>query len=249
MRLVLAEPRLLRESVSILSELVTEITFKVGENQVEALAIDPANVAMIDFRLLSSAFVEYEVKEPVQFTISLDNLKAVLRRAKPVDTISLSLDKGANRLKLNLKGETNRTFSLSLLSAEEGEQKIPNLKFNAKVALLSSKFDEAIEDMGIVAESVALHLENDRFIIQSESAFNDARVEMPAGEETMINMDKSEPIISKYSIEYLKKISKASKLADIAILEFGKDYPLRAEYKLLDKLRLSFILAPRVSTD
>ena len=52
---------------------------------------------------------------------------------------------------------------------------------------------------------------------------------------------------SKYSIEYLKKISKASKLADVVSLEFANDYPLRAEYKLLDKLRLSFILAPRVS--
>jgi DNA polymerase III sliding clamp (beta) subunit (PCNA family) len=47
----------------------------------------------------------------------------------------------------------------------------------------------------------------------------------------------------------LKKISKANKLSDMVTLEFGADYPLRAEYKLMDKLRLSFILAPRVSSD
>ncbi|MBT4441395.1 DNA polymerase sliding clamp, partial [archaeon] len=41
----------------------------------------------------------------------------------------------------------------------------------------------------------------------------------------------------------------ASKLADSVSLEFGNDYPLRAEYKLLDKLRLAFILAPRGSND
>ncbi|MBI5871912.1 hypothetical protein HZB88_02400, partial [archaeon] len=236
MRLVLAEPRLMRESISIISDLVNEVTFKVNEDKVEVIAIDPANVAMIDFKLLSSAFVEYEIKEPLEFSVGLDNLKAVLRRAKPVDTISLVLDKGSNRLKLNLKGETNRTFNLALLNPEEGtEQKVPNLKFAAKITLLSSKFDEAIEDMGIVAESVGLHLENDRFIIQSESAFSDAKVEMPSGDETIIIMDGKEAITAKYSIEYLKKISKASRLADIVSLEFGKDYPLKAEYKLLDK--------------
>ena len=68
-------------------------------------------------------------------------------------------------------------------------------------------------------------------------------------DEVVIVNDSGEEIFSKYSIEYLKKITKASKLSDQVCLEFGPDYPLRAEYKLLDKLRLSFILAPRVSSD
>ena len=50
----------------------------------------------------------------------------------------------------------------------------------------------------------------------------------------------------KQAIDYLKKMAKGSKLADSAILEFGKEYPLRLEYVLVDKLKLSFILAPRV---
>ena len=54
---------------------------------------------------------------------------------------------------------------------------------------------------------------------------------------------------SKYSIEYLKKISKASKLADNVLLQFSNDYPLKAEFKAKDKLDLVFILAPRVSEE
>ena len=47
----------------------------------------------------------------------------------------------------------------------------------------------------------------------------------------------------------MKKIVKGSKLANKVVLEFAQDYPLRAEYKVLDKLSLLFILAPRTPTE
>ena len=40
-----------------------------------------------------------------------------------------------------------------------------------------------------------------------------------------------------------------SKLTDRVSLHFNNDYPLKLEYKAVDKLMLSFILAPRVDND
>ena len=54
---------------------------------------------------------------------------------------------------------------------------------------------------------------------------------------------------SKYSIEYLKKMIGASKLSDVVELGFNKDYPLKMDFKAVDKLLLSFILAPRVENE
>lgn len=248
MQLTLVEPRLLKESMNIISELVTEVTIRVDRDKIEIIAIDPANVAMVDFKLLSSAFVEYSVLKPHELAINLEHLKQVLKRAKPLDTVSLSLDEGKNRLTVLLKGEGNRTFNIPLISIEEAEQKVPSLQFATKVSLPSVKFDDAIEDMSIISESLSLHSSPEKFIIQSESNLKDALVELPQREDTSIVLE-GDPVSAKYSIEYLRKISKASKLADVVTLEFGPDYPLRAEYTLMDKLRLSFILAPRVSND
>jgi len=39
------------------------------------------------------------------------------------------------------------------------------------------------------------------------------------------------------------------KLSDQATLSFNTDYPMKLEYKVIDKLVLSFILAPRVDND
>ena len=50
-------------------------------------------------------------------------------------------------------------------------------------------------------------------------------------------------------IRRMPKIIKASKLADKVTLQFNKDYPLKASYKVTDKMLLEFILAPRVAND
>lgn len=247
MKLVLAEPKILKDSISIISELVNEVTFKIDKDKIELVAMDPANVAMVIFKLLSSAFVEYNVKESKELAVNLDNLNQVLKRAKPSDTITMeALD---NKLKITLRGESTRTFNLSLIDIGESEQKVPDLKFKVKVDMPSTVFSEAIEDMDIVAESVALIAEAKKFTIESEGRFNAAKVEVPTDKETSIEMIKENKIAAKYSIEYLKKIAKGDKLTENVSLNFDKEYPLRADYKLMDKLMMSFILAPRVDND
>jgi len=249
MKLVLAEPRLLKESVSIISDLVNEVTFKADSDKIEMIAMDPANVAMVMFKIVSSAFVDYKVDKPVSFSVNLDNLDQILKRVKPNDTLHLELDSKNNKLKINIKGESNKTFNLSLIDIDESEQKVPDLKFNVKAEVSSSMFNESIEDMDIVAESVAFSAEPNKLSIASEGRFNAANVEIQGGEGAVINTGKREKILAKYSIEYLKKIVKGAKLSEVAVIQFSEEYPLKVDYKVMDKLLLSFILAPRVDSD
>jgi len=249
MKLVLAEPKLFKDSISTISALVNEVHIRVDKNMLEIIAMDPANVAMVVFNMLSPAFVEYEVSKEKTLCINLDSLNQILRRIKPTDTVQLELDENKGKLVVKARGESSRTFHIALLDSEHKEQKIPELKFPAKVEMPSYVFDEAMEDMNIVAESVALTAEKNRFIIESESKMNAAKVEVTSDDEADISTDKSENIVSKYSLEYLKKIAGGAKLSDKVILQFGQEYPLKASFKIIDKLSLSIILAPRVMND
>lgn len=247
MKLLLSEPRLLKESISVISELVNEVTLKVSNDKIELLAMDPANVAMVDFKMLAPAFVEYEVKKPCSLSISLEGLKAVLKRAKPTDAVLLAYDEDRNRLNIDLVGDTKRSFTLSLLNIDENEVTIPKLSYAAKVDVLSSKLGDAIEDMMVIAESVAFIAEQNKFVIKCESNLSDAKVDLSSPDTNVeVSEEKS---LSKYSIEYLKKIAAGSKVSDRASVQFGNDYPLRVDFLVMDKLRLGFILAPRVSND
>jgi len=246
MKLSLAEPKVLVDSVNIISELVTEVRLKVLKDRFEVVAMDPANVVMIIFKLLSSAFTEYNVEVEKDLCINLENFKQILRRVKIGDM--LKLEEEENKLKIMLIGENTRTFSLSLIDVNDEEQKIPKLVFPVRVEMPSVVFNEAIEDVSIVAESIALINNEGKFIIESEGGMSAAKVEISDEEGVKVEGGKEE-ILAKYSIEYLKKMSKGNKLAGNVILEFNKDYPLKVSYNVVDRLSLVFVLAPRVSTD
>ncbi len=247
MKLVLAEPKYLKDSISIISELVNDVQIKIDSDKIEIVAMDPANVAMVIFRLLSSAFVEYSIEGEKTIAVSLDSLKNVLRRAKPSDTVSLELDEEKNRLKVELSGASNRIFNLGLIDIEEKEQKIPELNFPMSVEMNTLVFDEAIEDMDVISDSVSLLTEKDRFMIHAAGNVNDGKVIIGQDDASIIL--EGEAVKAKYSIEYMKKIIKGSKLSDRVKLQFNKDYPLRVEYNVKDKLQLVTILAPRVQSD
>lgn len=248
MKLVLAEPKYLKESISIISDLVNEARFKINKEGIELVAMDPANVAMVVFKLLSSSFTEYDVKKDIEIAINLSNLKQILRRANPNDMLTLELGEG-NKLKIQLKGNTTRTFNLPLIDLEEKDRKIPDLKFSVSVNMPTAVFNEAIQDVDVVAESVTFLAEPKKFTVHAEGDLSQASIEIKEDKETKINIEGNEKIRSKYSVEYLKKMINGSKIADEMVIRFNKDYPLKVEYKSLDKVMLSFILAPRVEND
>ena len=163
MKLILNDIKYLKEPIMIISELVNEATFKIDKDKIELIAMDPANVSMVIFKLLSSAFAEYSIKEPLEISLNLDNLKKVLRRANSDDVMTLELID--NRLKIELNSNSKRTFHLSLLNLEEKQQKIPDLKFPLKIETSTLLFDSAIEDMGIVSDSVSLYADAERLSI------------------------------------------------------------------------------------
>ena len=247
MRLTLAEPKYLKESISIISDLVNEARFKINKEAIELVAMDPANVAMVIFKLLSSSFTEYDVKKDVEIAINLSNLKQIMRRAKPNDMLTLELDP-ENRLKIQLKGTNLRTFNLPIIELDEKEQKIPDLKFPVCIKLPSEILNDAVEDVDVVAESVTFIAEPKKFSVNAEGDLSQAKIEVKESENTKIKVE-GEKVKAKYSIEYLKKMISGSKIADEVSIYFNKDYPLKLEYKTVDKVMLSFILAPRVENE
>ncbi len=248
MKLTLAEPSYLKDSISIISELVNEARFKITQDSIELVAMDPANVAMVIFKLLSSCFTEYDVKADTEIAINLNNLKQILRRAKPSDMLTLELTPD-NKLQIKLKSKTARTFNIPIIELDEREQKIPELVFPVNIKTQSSILNEAIEDADIVAESVTFLADKEKMTIAAEGDLSKASIEIRADEDTKITAETQDKVKAKYSIEYLKKMMAGGKLADEVMINFSKDYPLKLEYKVVDKLLLAFILAPRVEND
>jgi len=247
-KLVLADASYLKDSIAVISELVNEARFKINKDGLEMIAMDPANVAMVIYRLLSSSFTEFDVAQDTEIAVNLQNLRQILRRASPSDVLTLELA-GDNKLVIQLRGGTTRTFSLPLIDIEEKEQKVPNLSFMVTVTAPSHVLNDAISDVDIIAESVSFSAEPEKFMVSAEGDLSKAHIDIKNGDETSIRTETKAKVKAKYSIEYLKKMINASKVADKVEIHFKDDYPLRLDYKVVDKLAMSFILAPRVEND
>lgn len=246
MKLTLAEPKYLKDGLAIVSEIVTEATIKVSKDLVELIAMDPANVAMVAFRLPASSFVGYELDEDTNLTVNLNSLKQILRRTKSSDTLVLEQDE--NKLKIVLQSTSTRTFFLPLIDIEDKEQKIPSLQFVATISTLSSLLNDAVDDVDVVGESVTFGVQKDTFVVASKGDLSKATVEIPTDSQTTIESSEDH-VKAKYSIEYLKKMIQGSKLSDTVSVQFSTDYPLKITYSVKDKVELSFVLAPRVDND
>jgi proliferating cell nuclear antigen len=241
MKLKLDNPKIFSEIISIISEMVLEVRIKVNNEGLSITAIDPANVAMILFKLPADAFSELEVEKEEVLGVSLDNLKAVLRRVKAGSV--LAMEKEENMLKIIIQDKIRKEFSLALIDVEGDEKPIPSLNFVSKIEMTSVDFSEAIEDCNVVADSCSFISAPDNFVIQGKGNLNSFKSEF--SDEVNI---QAEEATSKYSLEYLQKMIKGTKLTDKVVLNFGNDYPLKLEFNT-PKITLSFILAPRVETE
>jgi proliferating cell nuclear antigen len=241
MLLKLDNPKIFSEIVSIISELVLEVRIKVNKEGMSIIAIDPANVAMISFKLPASAFSQLETEQEQVLGVSLDSLKAVLRRIKSGSILVIT--KVENELKLEIQDKISREFNLALIEIEDEEKEIPSLQFNAKIEMTSTDFSEAIEDCSVVADSCNFISSPDKFVISAKGSLNSFKSEF----SDEINI-QAEQAASKYSLEYLQKMVKATKLSDKVIVNFSTDYPLKLDFNT-PFIELSFVLAPRVETE
>lgn len=240
MLIKLDEPVMLSKVVEIISDLVMEVRIKVNEFGLSITAIDPANVAMIGFKLPKSAFSQFEVGTEV-LGVSLDSLKKILKRCGSKS--SLILEKKDNQLEINIYDKIKRNFSLNLIEVESEDKEMPSLEFSSRVEMLSSYFIEAVEDCAVVSDACSFIVENGKFVIEAKS-LNSARSEFSSDEVEI----RAEDCKARYSLEYLQKFMKGAKLCDKTILNFANEHPLRIDFKS-ENFELNFILAPRVETE
>ncbi len=249
---VLDDVTLLRDSLDAVSNFINEGTFNITSNGLSLIAMDPANIAMVLYDLLASAFVNYECTSDSKITLNIPYFVSILKRAGNGDSVELKLVDGTNSLIVKMTGDSTRTFTLPLLEMygktvtppgelEEG--------FKAEVEVESATMREGVKDSLMVSDCVLLSCDNNAFVMKALSDTNEVNLQLSKESPSLIKMNSSEPVKSKYSLEYLDKMMKVSKVAKTVTAHFANDFPLKLDYSTMDKLKISFILAPRIDVD
>jgi len=249
---VLQDVSLLRDSLDAISSIITEGTFEVSKDGLKLVAMDPASVAMVICKILPSAFVDFDAKESFNMTMNISNFVGIIKRAKVNDKVTLESD--GSKLKVYMDGDFKRHFTVPLVDMVSTNQKIPELSFKSKVIISSDVLRDGIKDAQMVSDCVIFETTPQTFVIKAQGDMSETKMELTSNSPSLLGIHISPDAVnrniqSKYAIEYLEKMLKGIKVADDISLQFSNDYPLRIDYTAIDKLQLSFILAPRVDTD
>jgi len=244
MELILESPQLLKKSMEIVSDIVLEGTIVFKPDYLELVALNSNNVVMVIFRLLSTNFEQYDIKEDIQISLSLEHLSTVLKTCDDKGKLILDVNTDTNKLKITSDGKNKKEFELSLIDfRDDNLQKVPSLDFPVSIVTSSSNFTSAINDLGFLDEGVGLTIENGEFSMEGKNNSMAGKIDFTTDVDVQTKDDKN--FTARYSMDYLKKFIKAEKIVKNVELSFSSDYPLKIEYKLIDKLLLGFILAPR----
>ena len=163
MILKLDDPKLMSDAIAIVSEIVSEVRIKLLPDGMSIVAVDPANVALVIFKLPKESFSEYDAGSEV-WGVNLDDLKKILKRAGASSSIVLEEVEG--KLKITIFDKIKRTFNLSLIEVSSEDKDIPELNFATRVEMNSIDFAQAIEDTNVVADSCALSKAGDIFSVE-----------------------------------------------------------------------------------
>ncbi len=245
----LSDVSLLRDSISSIGELIDEAQFKITKDGISLLASDRAMVAVVDFHISSKAFEKYEVDADQTVGLNITNLMIVLKRAGGSDKLTLNL-KGS-KLEVIIEGESRRRFVVPIIEMRKEEiPPIDQLEFTSKVKIKPRILQDGIDDAEIIGDSVIFDVSQNRFGMLAEGDVSMAELELERGNEALMELSTGDGNVrARYALDYLKKMVKAAKIADTVSIEYGQDYPMRMSFTAGDKLKLNFVIAPRVTED
>lgn len=230
-----------KNSIDAIAALIDEGTLQITKEGLKLRAMDPSQIALVDFELKASAFEKYKVEKPISIGIDFSELLKITKRLRPEDKIELSLDK---RLNMLFKGETTRNFSLSVIESSTTPPREPVVDFTAEVKIGANTLKEALKDAELVSNHVALSI-NDGFSIKAQGDTGSVDIKFP--DENILSKEVKKEARAVFALDQLNNLLRAADVQSIVILKLKTDAPIKIEY-VIGEGRVLYYLAPRIES-
>ena len=229
--------------------VVDEGTFKISQEGMRLIAMDPAHISLVDFELSSSAAEEYVCEGELQMTISISELMKFLKRAKKGESLTLSYDEDAKKLELTLvdaTGSREKIFTLNTLETVEARSVIPRLSFDAKARVSVDAVRDAVRDSGVVSDYVKVTINPDAVIFLAKGELGTVQTKLSKMGAAVYEIEADKEVWAHFSINYLDRIVKpASSLSDEVVMQLSTNKPIKLSFPIPSG-RLEYLIAPRI---
>jgi len=230
-----------KNSIDAIAVLIDEGTLQLTDEGLKVRAMDPSQIAMVDFEMPKSAYEKYKLDGATNIGVDFSELNKITKRAKPEDKIELSLN---SQLKLVFRGKTTRTFNIPIIESSSQPPKKPEIEFSAVVKLGANTLKDTLSDAELMSNHAALKM-NGGFSIKAEGDIGSANIEF--SEDMILSLDVKEESRSVFSIEMLNNLLKAADSTTVVSVNLKTDAPLMIGYEIGEG-KVVYFLAPRIES-
>jgi proliferating cell nuclear antigen PCNA len=247
MKVTFPQAKEIKNILPTIVSFLSEGTFKANKDGIFLSSLDPANVAVILLDMYPNMFTEYDIQEEEKFTINLEDLKKIMTKVALKSQISWEIDKEKNKFVLTVYGKAKKIFTLPLIESEGSFMDLPNLELPVKVEMDSKAFYDIIESAKVIADEIKIVAdpEGPKVSFIAEGELKDMRIDLTPQDESVLSMEVPSKAMTRYSIDYLYKLSKVARISDTLTFKLDSGKPIWIDYKSTDKFKFGFVLAPR----
>jgi len=224
-----------KKSLEAISGNIQEANIRFKDDGIYIKAIDKTQILLVDFSMPKSCFKSYVV-DPSLVGINLTEFNNMVSRSFEKDKIKLEIKE--NFLDIYLLGSIQRRFNLQFIDLADEEIKIPEIKFDAQVKMNAYLFKEILKDASIVSSTIIFKVVDGNFFVESEGDKGKIQTEVCKAQ-----MKSKKQITVKFSLSFLKNITKTIDNDVELLLKFSEDAPLYLEYNLDKDIKLNYYLS------
>lgn len=236
-----------KNCIDALVTLIDEGEFDILKDGIKLRAMDPSQIAMVDFVLPKSAFEKYDVPSETKIGLNLDDLSKITNRARPEESLTMRLDKTGSRLELIFKGRSTRRFNLPLLDLSSEVPSEPKIDFDSQIKVNGGVLKEGLGDASLVSSHVILKAHSDGFNIEAGGDKGELLIESKKGDDILIEHTVNRDSKAMYPLEYLNDLLRSTKIDSTVTLDLKSDAPLRVQYQV-GGATVTYYLAPRIES-
>lgn len=244
---VLSDATMFKRCIDAISTLIDEGEFIANEEGLMLRAMDPSQIAMVDFKLPKSTFEKFS-SNTNKIGLNIDDLSILMGRVRAGEKLEMKLDEEKARLVLIFKGHSTRKFSIPLLDLGGGIPNEPKLEFESVVKLNGAFFKEALKDTQLVSSHVVLHAKPDVFVIKAQGDKGDVEIETKKDSKQIIEYKVESESRAMFPLDYLNDLLKSVDSSTNVTLSLSTNKPLKMDYKI-GEAKITYYLAPRIEEE
>lgn len=229
--------------------VVDEGSFRITQDSLRLVSMDPAHVSLVDFELRKEAAEEFSADKETELTVNLQELLKFLKRSKKGESLTLIYDDEKRKLNIVLSDPTKsreRRYQLNTLEPISATSASPRLAFEARARVSSEALWEAVEDASLVSDSVRIVIQPSAVILIAKGDMGVVENRLTRDGALVYEIEAPHEVVASFSLAYLERVVKPGRdLSEETLIQLSSNKPIKLTFTL-PAGRLEYLIAPRL---